>query len=172
MVQCMTRPMLLSLLLSLSVLVGCQGERQVLHNTDTVTVASDTQPEVVDGILDAAEAWGAATGGRVALHVAIAAPPDQEAPVDGTTITTAALSDPLVGATHSSFGPVQIYVDVAKLASIGDSLRAEVRHTVMHELGHAFGLYEHEEGTLMARVTTGAEADVDARTLARWEALQ
>ena len=141
-------------------LAGCSWNGQRLHNTDTIAISTAMPAAAAEAIVVAADAWGDATNGAVALRVVIS---DSR---DVATVEPGELPGGRRGDTEvTESDPPRIWLDLSKLAP------EQVQGVAMHELGHAFGLYDHEEHTLMQAVGVDAPV-VDARTLARWRALQ
>jgi len=166
----MTKLSLVSLcLFALLVATGCAAPNRLALDAD-VDVSPSLTPDELDAVMGGLDAWKAATGGKVRFSVRIGE-------CDGCNyeITTGVASDQgAVAYTDTDVGYARTVLDLpavrvdAKTCKVSYELR--LQDVMAHEAGHALGLSEHEAGTLMRPGGFGG-AKVDARTLARFEAL-
>jgi hypothetical protein len=145
--------------------VACAPDRVDLPAT--MSVSPDFSPEETEAIFAAADAWSAATKGVARLDVSVG---------DGGGIRVVPYAsddtDPAMARTHVvSAQHADMRIDSALTDATADRLYKvpaadALRDTVMHELGHAFGL-DHVPGGLMRAEGYGG-GQVDADTLQRF----
>lgn len=160
--QPMTRAILLALLLA-----GC-GHPDRIPLDARVSVSSSFTAEQTESVVLAIDGWKGATGGRARLSPQMGDCGGCQLQIGlGAVEGGAAETD--IGSNDTAV--MRIDLGGLELAASQDKqpVALVLQDTVMHELGHAFGLAEHEPGTLM-RATGFGGAKVDARTLERFDA--
>lgn len=158
----MTRALAIVALLLVS---ACSGRPDRISLDATVAVSPQFDAEASESVLNALAAWEAASGHRFAPTLRIG---DYE----GCTLYIhpgsfeGALGDTELDADRANM-VVDLELNAKAARQYHQSAYIALQDTVMHELGHAFGL-EHTPGGLM-RATGFGGAAVDADTLRRFE---
>jgi len=149
--------------LALSILSGCSSRDQV-DLPSSIAISPDFSTEQVQTILFALEQWKQATNGVADLSPHIG--------TDGFTIAPT-LTD---GGEHSGRAYVNgstgvfrisIYTDPIKLAqaAIDPGTDTVLLQTVLHELGHTFGIIRHLDAGLMSPYVDASRPCIDALAL-------
>jgi hypothetical protein len=130
-----------------------------------MTVSDQFTPEQTDSVLRAADSWAAATHGIAAMRVSVGSGGTIDIRPETTSDPTE-LGSTTVGGDDTAVTLVNLELNglAARLHHVDPML--ELQDTVMHELGHAFGL-EHVPGGLMDATAFGGAA-VDDGTLQRF----
>ncbi len=156
-----TSRLLGSLFVLSSLLAGCSHAG--IPADAAVTIDPAFTAEQTETILEASSRWHEATGFKADLHMSVGTGGDMH--IHPGTL------DWQMGHTDIDGASMTIDLDYVADGAIGDQqpVALELLDTVMHEMGHAFGL-AHRDGTLMrADGFGGAEVDsVTAATFASY----
>jgi len=140
--------------LALLTLVGCAAPDEKIASDQQISISDNLTVDEQQQVILAIDAWNLATNGRIALRPSIGG---QGLPIsNGYAVGN-------LGEWDYNDGNPYIVVDTEVLAKCHGNYSENFRTTVMHELGHAFGLEHVATGLMMASGPGKPIIDDDAR---------